>query len=237
MPVNRFFIDQPFEANQTVRLIEEEYRHLRVLRPRPGDLLELVNGSGQLGIAKLLQLSKDEALAQLKKVSHEQPAGYELILAQAIPRINRLDTILEKGTELGVTQFWLFPGEQGERLTISSQQEQRMKHVVTAAFKQCGRLWLPKIVLKPPLKEWMNLPERTYFGDVRPSASLFYQAWKPAQREIAFLVGPEAGFSEHELACLHKLQAAGVSLHNNILRADTAPLVALSVIYQLVAGA
>ncbi len=233
MPTNRFFLDAPFVAKQTVRLVEEELRHLRVLRPRPEELIELVNGQGQLAIGELIQLSKNEALIQLQKVDIAPPTQIEIILAQAIPRMNRLDTILEKGTELGVTQFWLFPGEQGERETISAQQNQRMSHVMTAALKQCGRLWLPKVSLKPPLSNWTQLPERTYFGDVAPDAPLFCKVWKPAQHEIAFFVGPEAGFTDEETCHLRKLGATGVSLHNNILRTDTAPLVALSLIYQL----
>lgn len=236
MPNNRFYLPQPFQVGQTARIAEEELRHLRVLRPRTGELIELINGQGQLATTELTQLSKNEALVYVKTVKQQPYAPPEIILAQALPRINRLDTILEKSTELGATQFWLFPGEHGEREKISAQQEQRMHHVVTAALKQCGRLWKPQILLKPPLADWTTLPEKTYFGDVNPSAPLFAKAWRPAEKEIAFMIGPEAGFSPKELDCLHKLQATGVSLHSNILRTDTAPIVALSVIYQLLLG-
>ncbi len=221
------------EIGLTVRLMDEEFRHLRVLRPRAGELIELVDGQGQLAIAEVVQLAKNEALMLVREVIQQDSPKCEIILVQAIPRINRLDTILEKTTELGVTQIWLFPGDQGEREKVSAQQEQRMRHVVVAAMKQCGRLWMPKIELRPPLLKWTELPEQSYFGDIEPEAPLLMNAWKPVQHEIAFLIGPEAGFSNAEVSHMRQLGAKGVSLHQNILRTDTAPIVALSVISQL----
>src|SRR5579862_10014163 len=110
MPHNRYYLDTPFQENKTVTLADEEFHHLsRVLRARVGDKVELVNGRGQLAHAHLMELTKKEARLGIKAIE-ESKQKPPLILAQALTRMNHLEWIIEKGTELGTTSFWLFPG-------------------------------------------------------------------------------------------------------------------------------
>lgn len=234
MPDNRFFVDTSLATGQTVILDGDEAHHLaKVMRVRPGETVELINGRGALALAILRQVDRDHCLLEISEVKLEDPDRFALIIAQAIPRMNRLDTILEKGTELGMSALWLFPGERSERPQISDQQKKRTHTILISASKQCGRLYLPDLQIKPPLAEWSKLDWPAFFGTLKPGVPTFSEAWQRhmPKRGALFFVGPEAGFSSREEANLERLGAIGVSLHPNILRTDTAPLVALTLMH------
>jgi 16S rRNA (uracil1498-N3)-methyltransferase len=232
MPHHRFFTTDILEQGQLVTLRDEESHHLRVLRSKPGDCVELVNGGGVLAQARLCSL--DKASAQLEVIAltakQEFPSKRQLILAQALPRMNHLDWIIEKGTELGATAFWLFPGLLSEKATLSDNQEARLRALAIAAMKQCGRLDLPEIVVKPPLLKWQACDGSFFFGDTVEGAPYLadHSPASPLPSPIVVFIGPEKGFTEKERHyLLHSLHAKGIRLHPNILRAETAPLVAL----------
>lgn len=233
MPAERFYIKTPFRDEQELTLEGDEFHHLaHVMRLNEGDEVELVNGQGFLAHATLLRREKKKALFSIQNVSHEEEPSKTLILAQALPRINRLDFIIEKGTELGVTEFWLFPGQQSERKILTDHQIERLVGQTIAAMKQCGRLYLPSIQIKPSLDKWNEKPSiPTYFGDLSESAEPFLKKHSPKE-SCLFFIGPEAGFSEKEKGLMVQLGAMGVKLHQNILRTDTAALVALSLMSQ-----
>jgi 16S rRNA (uracil1498-N3)-methyltransferase len=171
MPAERYFHPGELINSSIIDLENTELHHLvHVMRAKEGDALEIVNGQGVLAQAILERLEKKKAKARIEKVDVEPKSKFEIILAQGIPRINRLDFILEKGTELGMTQLWLFPGDYSERKSLSEHQLERMSSVTIAAMKQCGRLYLPQIHLKPCLEKWGAQEFTVLFGDVSPNA-------------------------------------------------------------------
>lgn len=233
MPAERYYIDQDLHQGNHVSLEDQEFRHLaQVMRTKSGETIELVNGKGVLADATVDQIGKKHAIVHVESIQKQSGPTTPVVLAQAIPRINRLDFILEKGTELGMTELWLFPGKLSERKDLTEHQLERMRGLAIAAMKQCGRLWLPQIVVKPPLKEWKSLDLLSYFGDLSSEAPLFSKvlAGSPLEKGILFFTGPESGFEEDEEQKLRELGAKGVKLHSNILRTDTASIAALSLI-------
>lgn len=236
MPHNRYFLDQPFQENTSVVLTGDEFHHLsRVLRVKVGDRVEMVNGRGQLAKADLAELKKHEAKLHLVQVSEKNLQKTPLVLAQALPRMNHLEWIVEKGTELGVSIFWLFPGILSEKEQLSEKQAGRIKHLSIAAMKQCGRLDLPKIEFKPPLLQWEPIPGTLLFGDIRENSSYLWELHlsTPLPAPIVLCIGPESGFERKEVDFLqNRLKAKGIKLHSNILRVETASLSALSLIQQ-----
>lgn len=230
MPENRFYTTETLSGKTTLSLHDEELRHLAVMRASPKDKLEIINGKGELAIARLLSLNKKEARLEISSLLKVEPPSFPLAIAQGIPRPSRLDIILEKGTELGMTELLLFPGQQSEKTSFTEDQQRRIEKVLIAAIKQCGSLWLPKVTLMPPLLEWKDLPYKSYFGDVSKDAPLLLSEWmkNPPEKGVLFIVGPEKGLTGEEEGYLRELGGTGVSLHKNILRTDTAPLCALS---------
>jgi 16S rRNA (uracil1498-N3)-methyltransferase len=234
MPAERYHIDRPLEANNTVLLKDNEFHHLvRVMRSRVGDSVELVNGQGVLACATVREIFKDGVTLSVEEVQRETRSKPTIILAQAIPKPNRLDFILEKGTELGVDEFWLFPGKTSVKKDFSDNQTERCQFQILAAMKQCGRLFAPVIKLKPPLENWADITGAAFFGDIEPNAPLFSDCLNttPLTSPLLFFVGPEAGLSQGEIIFLRKHGVQGVKLHQNILRTETASLAALSLIY------
>jgi 16S rRNA (uracil1498-N3)-methyltransferase len=224
MPAERFFYNNLLKETQMISLGEEETFHLlKVMRTKPGELVEIINGQSQLGYARL----KEHGQLYIERLI-EQPVPKEgLILCVAMPKFNRIEWIIEKGTELGVVAFWLFEGDLSEKSSLSEQQRLRLSHLAISAIKQCGRLDLPKIELKPPLAKWQKPQGTLLFGDTSENASPIHFSY---QLPIYFFSGPEKGFGKKELDLLNKWEAKGVSLNRNILRADTAPIVAAAIL-------
>ena len=224
MPADRFFVAAPL--NNNLILEGEEFHHLaKVMRVRVGETIEIVNGQGELAEAELVSLDKKSC--ELKILSHKKvpPPEQAIILAVALTRPASLEWTLEKATELGTTEFWLFPGERSEKKDLSKSQIHRLDMILINALKQCGRLYLPKIVLKPPLGEWQVPAGSLYFGDLSTQASLK----GPFDKTVMFFIGTEKGFSPEETVLLReKFKAHPISLHENILRAETAAITVLS---------
>lgn len=237
MPSERYFIDADFLSQKHQELMGPEFHHLaHVMRTRKGDSIELVNGKGALAQAIVHDFSKDKARLHIEEVYQEPSAPCQLILAQAFSKQNRLDFIFEKGTELGVDHFWLFAGQHSAKKECYPSQIERMRAVTIAAMKQCGRLYLPTISFIPPIVEWADRLSQlsSFFGDLNPEALLFEKAWKERVNSHAppfvFITGPEGGFSEEEVISLKDQGAIGVKLHKNILRTETASIMALSLL-------
>lgn len=230
MPKDRFFFEQPLVKDTTIKLEGEEFHHLvNVMRIKINEEIEIVNGQGQLAIASVQSIQKKLASLLVREVIFQEATPFSIILAQSLPRPNRLDFILEKATELGVTEIWLFPGQTSERKLLSENQLERCHTITVSAMKQSGRLYLPKILIKESL-EHLSFTLPAFFGDVEPNAPLFLDVWhkKPADKGLIFFIGPEAGFTDTEITALKTKGALGVKLNPNILRTDTAAITALA---------
>jgi 16S rRNA (uracil1498-N3)-methyltransferase len=229
MPVERFYSAESLEQGSKVTFEGAEFHHLKhVIRSKEGDLVELVNGKGDLASVRIESLGKKRASLLVESARSSKRSSFSLILIQAIPRPSRLDTILEKGTELGVTEFWLFPGERSER-KIAQTQLPRLHSVTVAALKQCGRLFLPTMQIIPSVLKWERVPENCWYGDFSSDS----KPLRPASQS-AIVIGPESGLTSKEVEYLKALGAKPASLHPNTLRTDTAAICALSLLSQSV---
>lgn len=230
MPAERYYLPQQLNQGDAIILTDTEFHHLtNVMRSKVGDEIEVVDGCGHLATGTIENIEKKKATLRVTTVTFYPKPPKSVVLAQAIPRINRLDFIIEKATELGIDALWLFPGEKSERKELSDHQIERCKSIAVAAMKQSGRFHLPEIILKPPLSKWEKPSYALFYGDVSPSAKPFKHYWKEeAPAEGLFFIGPESGFTEAEEKRLNEWEAAGVHLNDNILRTDTAALAAVT---------
>lgn len=236
MPVNRFYSDQDLHDDMQVTLEGDEFYHLRdATRTKAGETVELINGRGFLAVGVVTEIKKALAIIQVKSLLFQEREEREILLMQAVPRMNRLDTIIEKVTELGVTAIHLFRGDRSERKEMSESALHRVEKIVIAATKQCGRLYLPDVALYDSLEESLDEKSTLFFGDVNPEAPLFIKEWNrlhPVGRAV-FVIGPESGLSPEEERLLRARSAIGVKLADNILRTDTAPILAIGLIRHL----
>jgi 16S rRNA (uracil1498-N3)-methyltransferase len=222
MPNNRYFFPQPFVLDQEIQLQDQEFHHLRhVCRSERGDEIELINGCGELATAIVCQISKENAMAKIILVRKEKPLSFEITLALAFLKPSHLEYAIEKATEVGVSTFWLFPGERSEKKEVSEQYLKRLHTIMQGATKQCGRLFSPQLYIKPNLSSCCLQDGPLLFGDFGPEA-------KPLSRvnllasKTCLVIGPESGFSANERTMLFSLNAIPVSIHPHVLRAETA---------------
>lgn len=228
MPAERYFVDLSFSENQALAIEGAEFHHLRyVMRTKEKETIELVNGKDQLATGIVEKIERHQAIIKILQANSFPGEKKEAILALGLPRMSNLEWILEKGTELGITAFWLFPTELSEKKTLTPNQLQRLQYILVSALKQCGRLDLPKLLFKKALVDWEKPLLPFAFGDTRASASFLQTT------PSLFAIGPEKGFSPKEVEILEqKLGAKGVKLHDNILRTETAALAAAFYIHK-----
>ncbi|MCB1080600.1 MAG: 16S rRNA (uracil(1498)-N(3))-methyltransferase [Chlamydiia bacterium] len=220
MPHDRFYIDAPLKDR--VSLQGEELHHLhRVMRKKAGDTLELVNGKKGLALGKIFSVSKWEAQIDILQTEQKEPLLPPMILIQALPKLPLLDFIIQKGTELGVSTFYLYPSAHSEKKGLSPTQMQRLNHILIASMKQCGRLDLPTLEMGFPS---LDIP--LFFGDLSENAPPLSQKGKLPG---ALAIGPEKGFTEKEILELRE-KGTGVRLAPYTLRAETAALTGLSIL-------
>ncbi|MDJ0651885.1 MAG: RsmE family RNA methyltransferase [Simkaniaceae bacterium] len=220
MPHERFYIDAPLEG--TLLLEGAEFHHLsRVMRKREGDKIELVNGKNALALVHIASLQTGYAELSILKTEEKAPALPPLILVQALPKLSNLELIIQKGTELGVSTFYLYPSTLSEKKELSDKQKKRLHHILIGAMKQCGRLDLPEIKWGFP-----KLEGNIYYGDLSKKApSLASIGTLPA----TLIIGPEKGWTKEEIEKFAR-QGKGVSLGPYILRTETAALAGLSIL-------
>lgn len=226
MPHNRFYLNMSLVPNTVVHLKDLEFHHLtHVLRQKEKDHVELVNGKGALAQAEILSFSKKQVeLKILSSVAHP-PSSVVFTLGIPIMRNSKLEWIVEKGTELGAHRFLIYPADESEKETVSSHQTTRLVATAISAMKQSGILYLPEILLLTRFEDLFDQKDPIFFG----SFDQPFQKFPSPLASLIFVTGPEKGFSSKERLMLQK-KGSPISLNSAILRAETAPIAAMSIL-------
>jgi len=226
----RLHVDQPLSAGTLIELGADQARYLTgVMRKSVGDELLVFNGrDGEWRVA-ITEATKRSCVLTALARTREQSTTPELELIVALVKRNRLETIIEKATELGCRRIRLAV----TRYTQSDHaRTDRLSAIATEASEQTGRLDVPEVApaqsLDHILNDWPG-NRRLMFcdegGDVRP----VLEGLPPGDRPWSILIGPEGGFSPEERARLRGLDfVTPVGLGPRILRADTAAIAALT---------
>jgi len=228
----------------TLQLLPEQAgEHLaRVLRLESGHPLILFNGDGCEYDARLSSLGKRAVSAEItgrREVSRESPL--RLGLVQGIARGEKMDWILQKATELGVTRIVPVVTERTEVRLDEDRAGKRLAHwtaVVAAACEQCGRNELPEILAPQKLMHWcagLSEADAAARFALLPEAEQGPRAVGALPHGAWLLVGPEGGLSDHDIAAARNAGFRGLRLGPRILRTETAGIAALAAL-QAVAG-
>lgn len=236
MRLTRIHLDAPLAAGAIVHLPETAGTHLtRVLRLKSGDECVLFNGDGADYRARLLALDRGGAQAQiLERCALGNESPLRIVLAQALARGEKMDWVLQKATELGVTAIAPVVTERTEVRLGAERAEKRLAHwraVIAAACEQSGRARLPEIAEPQALAAWAaSLPPGALRLALEPegSASLADLTAPVAGAGVALAVGPEGGFSPRDLRALDAAGFTRLRLGPRILRTETAGPAALA---------
>jgi 16S rRNA (uracil1498-N3)-methyltransferase len=228
----RFFCPDP-PSDGVFRLKSNEARHLsRVCRIGVGDEIEIFDGLGFATGARVLALGNDWVdLTALGKPLVDKPAPFPLILASAAPKADRLDWLVEKATELGVSRLIPLVSERSV-VQPGASKIARLEQKVIEASKQCGRARL--MVMEQP-RRWSDVVEafpdaRKFVADVMGNSPMRIPEI-PTGCPTVLAVGPEGGFTPAEREQAVCLGWFPVRLGLNTLRIETAAVAGIGVLF------
>ncbi len=237
MSLRRFFINPADITGETALLTGPEAHHLRtVLRLSPGDPIIFFDGTGARYQARIERILKDRVTATIIGQDRDLPAKVRLHLGQALLKGQKMDLILQKATELGVEAIWPFYAEHGIHKPPKETQLERWQRIVLEACKQCNRAKPPEIHAPREITDLMTTPPpcdaRLIFWEheTRQTLHEVLACQATGCHSLLFLLGPEGGFSEAEVACARQEGFTSVSLGSRILRAETATLAATAIL-------
>lgn len=232
----RFIVRQPLHVGQTVALPAFAAEHaVRVLRMREGDAITVFNGDGQDYQGRIAHVRRVEAsvyIEEMSAVDVESPLSITLV--QAVVRSEKMDWILQKATEMGVTRIIPVTTERSEVKLGEERAEKRHArwlHVIESACEQSGRGRVPDLLMPNALAQFAaDLPTSTESAlrlALHPEAATSLSALAPAA-DIMLAIGPEGGFGARDLAILDMVGFLRLRLGPRILRTETAGTVAMA---------
>jgi 16S rRNA (uracil1498-N3)-methyltransferase len=243
MRLTRIYVPDALAAGADTVLPAQAGEHLtRVLRLPPGAPFTLFNGAGGEFSAALKETAGKRVTAQvLAHAAVERESPLAMILLQGIARGERMDLIVQKATELGVTRIvpWL-----AERSVVKLDPRQRVRKrehwqaIAISACEQCGRNRVPEIAEPVPLGDSLRLLGEAGLRCLLAadgSESLVSAAVRIASPSIVLLIGPEGGLAGNERQLAQANGFVACRLGPRIMRTETAGLAALAAL-QAVSG-
>lgn len=233
----RFFVP-PFQGNTAVIRGQDAHHIARVLRMQVGDTLTLCDAHGTDYACEITELSDGEiSLHVCDRVSSSTEPTTAVTLYQGLPKSEKMEWIIQKCVEIGVTR--IVPVAMSRCVVKlggadSEKKRSRWQKIATGAAEQSGRGIIPEIAAPLSFDAMLAALKEEY-------AITFYEGGGVAlstlvgenTRRVSIVIGPEGGFSLEEIEKLRQNGAHIATLGKRILRCETAPLVALSVIMQL----
>ncbi|MXZ01854.1 16S rRNA (uracil(1498)-N(3))-methyltransferase [Candidatus Poribacteria bacterium] len=240
--MHTFYAPPPQIHTDTAIITDAEHHHLRnVLRMTPGETVRIIDGQGNVYTADVRHVGTKNASSEVRILSHEfHPSTLpSMTLFQGLPKNDKMALILQKTTEIGVTQIVPLRTEYALQKPGFQNRHERWHRIVIAATKQCKRTWLPELC-EPQTYE-VSLTQLDKFSlclilnphlaqEPRPQhiKTVLREISQPTS--IALFVGPESGFSDQEVTAAIENGCIPVTLGANILRTETAAIVAVAAI-------
>ncbi|MBA4493132.1 16S rRNA (uracil(1498)-N(3))-methyltransferase [Paenactinomyces guangxiensis] len=236
--MQRYFISPEQRDRDRIRISGEDVHHIKnVMRSRPGDQLVCCDGRGNDYLAEIIEIDPAAVLCRVidKSSSLGEPET-KVTIAQSLPKGDKLEWILQKGTEIGAVRFLPFVSER----TIvkidarkAAKKRERWQRIVKEAAEQAHRGFIPEVaspVSWTGLLEEIHRTEEALIAYEKGGVPLAKSLAQISSKQILLIIGPEGGFTESEVAGAQRAGAIPVTLGSRILRTETASLAALSCI-------
>ena len=232
----RFFVDEV--RNGKAQIEGDEARHLtRVLRVEAGQRYE-ISDNRNVYLAEIETARKENVVFRTLEKLPAPPASARFELYAALIKFDRFEWIVEKATELGVTEIVPIEATRSERglEKAAAKRVERWRRIALEASQQSRRAHLPEIAEPVPLAQALaSTGTYRYVLDEAPGAALLLSALptaRAAQDTVAILTGPEGGWTDEERASFTSAGWIPVSMGPLILRAETAVIASLAVVTQ-----
>jgi 16S rRNA (uracil1498-N3)-methyltransferase len=207
----------------------------RVLRLERGDSLTVFDGHGGEYPARIEEFRKGAVIVALGEVSAtDRESPLSLTLAQGVSRGERMDWVVQKATELGVTRIVPVLTERTVVKLDSKQSERKLAHwqgIAVAACEQSGRARIPNIAAPLALHDFLRgIDSQSTRLLLSPTGTQRVNALKASKEGIVVLIGPEGGLAESEQRAALDAGFIAVSLGPRVLRTETAAVAALTLL-------
>jgi len=231
-------IYQPFlnaSAGMLFTLSEDAHHHLfTVLRSREGEELDVFNGQGEAWRARITQLMKKQGQIEfLEKINNNSESPLKIHLAQAVSKGDRMDFVMQKATELGVTEITPIITERGNVKLDAERWEKKHAHwnqIIISACEQSGRDTLPILHPVIELPAWFSELKEGLRFILSPHVSESLDSLQKPDH-VTLLIGPEGGLTDHEInLAVTRFNFQAIKLGPRVLRTETAAITALSVL-------
>lgn len=237
-----FFLSKKNIHDTIAHFSSEESRHIRkVYRLKRGDQVMAFDEDGDRYLVTLVDETSRQVIGQIKEriKGGEGIQNISIQLGVGIPKGDRLDTILQKSTELGVSEIVPFISSRTvARIPLEKRQDRvfRWQRIVRESVKQCGAPFIPKV---RDILSFQDALSRHFSSSLK---ILLYEetfdftlkkilTGKGPVTQLSLLVGPEGGFSHREVELAEKHGFTPAGLGKNVLRVETAAIAALAMIH------
>ncbi len=238
--MRRIFISDLLTEDITIT--GADAHHLaHVMRSRIGDHIVVADDEGKVGEYVMTGFTESTVSLELVQyIDENTESPVEIILAQCLPKGDKLELITQKATELGINTIVPLVSDncvvRYDAKKAKAKQDKWQK-IANEAGKQCGRSQLPQVQEVQPLKQWLTemSSQKTDLAicmcyENEEQTGIKELLNRCSQKRFAIVIGPEGGFSLTEAEFAQKLGIPSVSLGNRILRAETAAIAAMAII-------
>ena len=246
--MHKFFTPKELIIGDVAKIIGDDVKHIyKVLRITQGEKVTLNNCEGVEYIAKVISVTKQEVLLEvLEKLDVNNESDIKIYLFQGLPKSQKMDLIVQKGTDLGVTEFIpTITHRVDVKLKGEFKKLDRLNRVALEAAKQSKRSIIPKVsepiefddmiekinsldLVLVPYENAENFGIKKLVNNLEKNGSV------EKIKSVGIFVGPEGGIEEDEIEKLKENGAHIITLGKRILRTETAGFVATSLIqYEL----
>ena len=222
---HRIYTPEPFAPGDRIAIRGDELHHAaRVVRAREGEEVELFDGKGTAARGVITALEHDQLTVNVLTIIDAREARLSITLAMSIIALDKFELVLQKATELGVRSIVPIVTERVDlRPERYRGKQERWERIIFEAVKQSGRARTPQLESPIPYAEAIARPgaKIVFDADVEPSSGASAEA-------VTLFIGPEGGWSEHELDLARTAGAQFRRLGARRLRAETAAIVAVT---------
>lgn len=227
--MRRFFALKSQFSKGRVILDEEETRHLRdVLRLKAGEEVHVFDGEGSEFLCRIESIEKRRTelaiIAESEPVSPESPL--ELTLAATLLKGDKIDVVVQKAVELGVTRFIPMTSVRSDvKPANASKRSDRLRRIAMEATKQCGRA---KLMSVGELVDFRDLISETNDSDLTrihfsERDGEKFESLKGSGKILAF-IGPEGGWDDAEMDAAAEAGIRSITFGGRVMKADTAAI-------------
>lgn len=213
------------------QLSDVESAHIKVMRLKPGDKVQITDGLGNFADAVIEDANPKKSTVMLTAVTAEPVKPFRLTIAVAPTKnIARYEWFIEKATEIGIDEIIPLYCDHSERERL---RVDRLEKVAVSAMKQSIKPRLPKIHEPVSFNDLMlnqNLPESLFIAWIDDNVTLHLKDAYTSGKDVLVLIGPEGDFSKSEVASAKDRGFVPVSLGKSRLRTETAALSACMIV-------